>query len=176
MSVQEDIERLKARAEEAEGRLTLYETCCCGDPMKDHGYQSGHSPVSMFEHTMDMNVQEIERLNARVVTLEADLKGLERFRALRLRHKDEMERVVKENIQLRRVVGCAECGGSDSHLSFAACPVCHGTGQYMGDLQALYALNQSKLTEPVFCDESSDTHRPGCVADFGDMDHNGGSK
>ncbi len=48
-----EITRLKAEIEQCHAKST----CCCGDDIKTHGIDSGHAPVSMYDHT----VHEIEK-------------------------------------------------------------------------------------------------------------------
>ena len=47
----EEIEQCHAKA-----------TCCCGDYMKDHSTYSGHSAVSMYDHSLFEAHEEIDRL------------------------------------------------------------------------------------------------------------------
>jgi hypothetical protein len=49
-------------------------TCMCGDYVKDYGYSSGHSPVSMYDYSLSHAEEENERLKARVEQLERRLE------------------------------------------------------------------------------------------------------
>jgi hypothetical protein len=49
-------------------------TCMCGDYVNRHSFDSGHSPVSMYDYSLSRAEEENQQLKARVEQLERRLE------------------------------------------------------------------------------------------------------